>query len=214
METTFEKFIAAFPIVEEGHCTVDAQKLVKEIKKVFDIDIPQSLQNFWQELGAGYFGKHDLYFFGDGRKSMERDSLIEWNKKDFWHEIYPPQNKGGPLFFAENSFGEQIGFRYERSKFITIIFIVDSFESFVLSDEIEDLFDKVLIDRYSLVEKERLDGVNKRLGILKKGMHYAPILSPLLGGTGNPENYHFETPNVHFRTSIATYYAEIEKQKR
>ena len=47
----------------------------------------------------------------------------------------------------------------------------------------------------------------RRLGELPPGMHYAPILSPLAGGTRDPDNHHFETPNVHLRTSIAMYKA-------
>ena len=67
------------------------------------------------------------------------------------------------------------------------------------------LFTDVLVDRYAFTDPERTQGVVKRLGQLPPGQHFAPIVSPFVGGSGRPDNFMIETPNVHLRTAIAEY---------
>ena len=44
-------------------------------------------------------------------------------------------------------------------------------------------------------------------GASRTGKHYGQIVSPLIGGSERHGNFHFESPNVHLRTAIATYAA-------
>lgn len=201
----FKAFINAFP--PENGMTFEsiAEDIERYIAEELSVPIPQVLSMFWREFGAGYYGDRALYFFGSGTKEEPRDSLKEWNGKDFWRTIYPSPIEGGPVFFAETGFGDQLGFRWEAGKCIYILFLVDTFESFVIAGDDAQLFRETLSDRYALVDRGRYESVRARLGPLQTGMHYAPILSPLLGGGGEPENFAFETPKVHFATAVYAY---------
>lgn len=136
---------------------------------------------FWQQAGAGYFGQRILYFFSDNEYGAVRDSLVAWNKKDFWREIYPPAVQGGPIFFAETCFGDQIGFRLVEGKYIYILFCIDTFDAFVIAQSAKELFELLAQDSFALVDEARYHSVSQRLGCLQAGMHYAPLVSPLIG---------------------------------
>lgn len=132
---------------------------------------------------------------------------MSWNEKDFWRDIYPPPSEGGPVFFAETCFGDQLGFRWEDNQCTYIVFCIDTFEAFLISRDGAELFNTVLADRMALVDPAHYGSACARLGTLPLGMHYAPIVSPMLGGAGEANNFCLETPNVHFRTAVATYKA-------
>lgn len=207
----FDAFLNAYP-AEQASYSVDSDKLKFFVEQTLGVEAPSLLIDFWRHLGSGYFGKKDLYFFGDGITEMVRDSFFDWNKKDFWSDIYPIPSEGGPVFFAETCFGDQIGFRWHGEKCMCILFCIDTFDAFVIANDLNELFSQVLIDRYSILDPKRLDIAHKALGELQPGMHYAPRLSPMLGGAEEISNFGFESPNVHFRTAIATYKALKEKQ--
>ncbi|WP_215406156.1 SMI1/KNR4 family protein [Janthinobacterium sp. JC611] len=205
MKISFLKFKNAFPKNEQRKFTVDTSVFSLFSRNVLGVDFPADLVSFFDEMGGGYFGENDLYFFCDGKEKMPRDSFQEWNEKDFWRDIFPSAADGGPVFFAETSFGDQIGYRMVDGDCIYILFLIDTFESFVIAENGSELFERVLTERFALVDERRLIGVEKNYGRLKEGMHFAPIVSPMLGGKGNVENFCLETPNVHFRTAIATF---------
>ncbi|MNM39929.1 hypothetical protein D3C81_507190 [compost metagenome] len=205
MTISFLKFKNAFPRSEREKIAVDSSIISLFSRDILGVDLPADIASFFDELGGGYFGGNDLYFFCDGKEEMSRDSFQEWNGKDFWRDIFPPSADGGPVFFAETSFGDQIGYRLVDGEYIYIIFLIDAFESFVIAKNGSELFENVLTERFALVDERRLIGMEKNYGRLKEGMHFAPIVSPLLGGKGNVENFCMETPNVHFRTAIATF---------
>ncbi len=48
---------------------------------------------------------------------------------------------------------------------------------------LEHLFSQVLTSRYALLDEERYDAVRMALGLPAKGMHYSPLISPMLGGS-------------------------------
>ena len=109
MDDFFDPFLAAFPRDAESWRETDAEYLRDAVREAFEVTVPQMLETFWSVVGAGYFGRdRDLYFFGDGRTPMDRAPLVEWNRKDVWDDIYPKPKDGGPLFFAETCFGEQL----------------------------------------------------------------------------------------------------------
>lgn len=203
----FELFLQAFAADADDNHHIDASLLTKLVEREFGVCVPSEIKEFWTKFGSGYFGNRMLYFFGDGAASESRDSLIEWNQKNFWPQVYPAPKDGGPVFFAETCFGDQLGFRWEGDNCLYILFCVDTFDAFVIAKSGTELFDQVLADRYSLVEGDRYDAVLNKLGPLQKGMHYAPFVSPMVGGTGDAENFCLESPNAHFRTAIATYQA-------
>jgi hypothetical protein len=203
---SFQKFLEIFPPEQESHALVEVSKLVQAIESEYGIAVPRDLISLWEEVGSGYFGKKEIYVFGTV-EGMARESFLEWNNKDFWRDVYPLPKDGAPLFFAETCFGDQIGFRWDGENCVIVLFAVDTFEAFVLANSIEDLFLNVLSNRYALVDEQRLNGVWKSLGDLPDGMHYAPIISPMLGGTGELSNFAVETPNVHLRTAVATFKA-------
>ena len=203
----FEKFISAFPSEDSLHRAFDISKISVFMHRDLGVCLPKEIEMFWEAFGFGYFGHRMLYFYGDGSESQARDSFQNWNTKDFWQSIYPSPRDGGPVFFAETCFGDQIGFRWDGSECVYVLFCIDSFEAFNIAKDGVDLFNNILINRFTLVDEERFNSVSARLGPLRTGMHYAPLVSPLIGGSGNSDNFCFETPNVHFRTAIATFQA-------
>jgi hypothetical protein len=201
----FPEFLCAFPDVDGG-LQINGAELASRVQQEFRIVIPEVLVAFWSQVGAGYFADGEIYFFGDASKDG-RDCLITWNKMDFWSTIFPPPREGGPFFFAETCFGAQLGFRSDCGKAVGCLFEVDMLETLRVSDDLESMFKTTLADRHVFCDSGLLNSVKKLLGSSRGGMHYAPIMSPQVGGRPVPENYHFETPNVHLRTSIATWKA-------
>lgn len=202
----FSSFLLKNP--PAGHNDLlNAIQLSLLIQTEFGIKPPDELVSFWQQVGAGYFGQRILYFFTDSEHEAVRDSLVTWNKKDFWREIYPPAIQGGPIFFAETCFGDQIGFRLVEGQHIYILFCIDTFEAFVIAQSAQALFELLAQDRFALVDEARYNAVSQRLGGLQAGMHYAPLVSPLIGGGKDATGFAIETPNVHFRTALATWQA-------
>jgi hypothetical protein len=200
----FNQFLAAFPDLGESY-KPDSPRLLREVEREFEVEVPGTLARFWDEVGAGYFGERELYFFADA--TQPRDSLLAWNRKEFWRDICPPTSDGGPLFVAETCFGDQLGYRHEGGRCLVTFFSVDTFEGFIVAESLEELFTEVLADRYALTDPARLEAVARALGPLPPGKHYAPLVSPLAGGSDDPSNFHIVTPDVHFTTAVATYRA-------
>jgi hypothetical protein len=205
MLTQFNEVLRAFP-PNRAIDGVDAQSLAEEVRERFKIEVPPILMDFWTRIGGGYFADRELFVFSD-RAISGRDSVITWNSLNFWAKVFPPPKDGGPLFFAETCFGMQLGFRWDNGVPIGYLLDVDTLEAFRVADNLGELFSHVLADRYAFTDPSLLTGTREKLGLLPEGMHYAPIVSPLAGGQLATENYHLETPNVHLRTSIATWEA-------
>ncbi|MFZ6733712.1 hypothetical protein ACO0LG_17425 [Undibacterium sp. Ji42W] len=201
----FEKFSLTFPSEGGVKNIIDVSVLVKFVEKNLGVSVPAEVVAFWDCVGAGYLGDRILYVYGDGTNLLARDSFQEWNKKDFWQAVHPAPQNGGPVFFAETCFGDQLGFRWDGERALYVLFCVDTFEAFTITDNGADLFSRVLSDKYALLDEQRFAAALNRLGPLRTGMHYAPIVSPMIGGSSDTDNLCFETPNVHFRTAIATY---------
>ena len=199
--------MAAFPRDSQYWASVNGNEMALAIQKEFRVEVPVMLVDFWNSNGAGYFGHREMFFFGAEASGLPRDSLFVWNCKPFWRKIYPPPDKGGPLFFGETCFGEQLGFRWEDQRCVFIIFVVDDFSSFVIAENPSTLFCDVLSDRFALTDPHRLGGVQNLRGELPPGMHYAPTLSPLMGGGQSPDGFTIETPEVHFVTAVAAWEA-------
>ncbi|UQV47748.1 SMI1/KNR4 family protein [Janthinobacterium lividum] len=202
MDVSYQAFLNAFPQAER--VSADAGTMASFADEALGVAFPEELAAFLQQAGGGYFGRNDLYFFADGEAPAPRDSFQEWNRKDFWADIFPRPADGGPVFFAETCFGDQLGYRRDGDRFIFILFAIDTFESFVIALSAKELFEQVLTERFALVDPQRLLALENRYGVLLRGMHYAPLASPLLGGSGAADNFCQETPNVHFRTALAT----------
>ena len=211
--SNFNIFLKSFPKSEKHNYPVNIELAKECITDYFKIVVPDSLLEFWDRVGSGYFGANDLYFFGDGSVQMPRESIFEWNNRKFWHSIYPKPKDGGPFFFAETCFGDQIGFRYENDKIIILLFVIDIFESFVLSHDFDHFFSGVLNDKYALVEPSLLNSVNKKFGHVTDGMHYSPIISPMIGGNLDSDNFTMETPSIHFAQAIEIYKTTKELKK-
>jgi len=200
-----ERFLSTFPPEGSAPIPVNHDQLTSFTTKHLRVEVPQELQSFWRNVGSGYFGDRALHVFGSA--TQHRDSYDIWNTKDFWPEIYPPPEHGGPVFFAETCFGAQLGFRWENGQCIYVLFVIDTFEAFRVASTGDELFEHVLSDRFALMDEAHWAGATQRFGTLSAGMHFAPIVSPLVGGTGSPGNLCQESANVHFRTAIATYRA-------
>ncbi|PHV37006.1 SMI1/KNR4 family protein [Janthinobacterium sp. BJB304] len=205
MDVEYQAFLHAFPPAQR--VSADAGKLAAFTAHVLGVALPDDLAAFLRQVGGGYFGRNDLYFFGDGATPAPRDCLQEWNRQDFWTEIFPCPAEGGPVFFAETCFGDQLGYRHDGDSVLYLLFAIDTFESFVLAHSAQELFAQVLTERFALVDARRLQAVESQLGPLRQGMHYAPLVSPLLDGSGAADNFCQETPNVHFRTALAALHA-------
>lgn len=205
MKDEFSLFLNACPPMAGHVWDVVPERLEFEIQQSFRVAVPETLLRFWNASGFGFFGEGQLFFFGREELACPLDPLLEWNKKAFWSGVRPLPSVGGPVFFAETCFGEQFGFRWKGSSCEVVLFVVDTFETFRVADDISTLFSSVLIEPDAIIDAERLAAVTKRLGKLPLGSHFAPILSPQMGGSGDASNFSIQTPNVHFETEIATH---------
>ena len=130
----FENFLNAFPQEHEFSAPVNWASLAGQIQRELGCVVPEEIVSFWREIGAGYFGDRVLYFFGDQVEGAPRDSLLAWNGKDFWRSIYPLPRDGGPVFFAETCFGDQLGFRRESNgELVYVLFSVDTFDAYTVA---------------------------------------------------------------------------------
>lgn len=202
--TDFRSFRAAYPPDDRTHRQVDGERLARLITAEFGGRVPAELVAFWSEMGVGYFGQRELYFFDDGEGGLPRPSIIEWNKKPYWAERWPGYRPGQLLFFAETCFGEQVGYGItDDNEFAVELCCFDTAENYRVTESFRTLFEEILGEQHVFVDLDVLASVRESLGPLPDGMHYAPIVSPLLGGSSHPRNYHFETPDVHFITAVA-----------
>jgi len=213
MDSKFARFLAAYPPEANSPRPVDAPSLAAHVRRQFGMAVPKALTEFWSSVGSGYFGDRELYFFGDGAAAGPRDPLIAWNRMDVWDDIFPDKAER-PLLFAETFCGDQLGFRHVGRQCWVELLAIDTFQIFIITEDFDELFTAILIERSALAEEEAYKNMRRHLGPLPDGVHYAPILSPLAGGTTDPDNHHFETPNVHVRTSLATYQALARATKK
>jgi hypothetical protein len=153
----FSEFLSAFPR-GDLHRAVDAQALARQIESAFEVEAPAELVRWWEEVGSGYFANRELYIFSEEKNG--RDSLVEWNSNDFWRVLFPPPVDGGPIFFAENCFGNQLGFRYDGGRAIGYLLDADTFEAYRVSEDLHDLFTQVLTERYAFTNPDLLKAVH------------------------------------------------------
>jgi hypothetical protein len=199
----FSRFLDVFP--KQSNCwrPINAENLSEELGELYSVHVPEDLKEFWAEVGSGYFGETEIFVFRCGRGD---DSLIAWNQRDFWRRIFPNRPQGSLVFFAETCFGEQIGMRMEEDSadWVPVLFVVDTFEVFRLARTVGSFLDEVLPDR-DFIDQARLHQVRQRIGGLPIGAHYAPIVSPLVGGSADAENVTVESRNAHMRTALAIF---------
>ncbi len=209
MTVDFTRFGYVFP--PSDIAPLDPEALSRSVATTFGVPVPQALTAFWAHFGAGYFGAQELYFFGVGDSD---DALIPWNRAPFWPSVYPAPHEGGPLFFAETCFGAQLGFRYEREFCFIVLFVPDTFEAFRVAHSPEELFQSVLLDPGALEDPNHLRSVRARHGLLPRGFHYAPVVSPLVGGSDAPDNFMPLPRRVHLVTAIAEHEALASSRAR
>lgn len=112
----------AFPPESKEKNAIDAVALVRFVETEFGVRVPREVKDFWEVIGSGT-GDRVIYVFGDDNSEQPRDSFQTWNKKDFWSLVYPPPKEGGPVFFAE-TFGDQLGFRWNGADLVYVLFCV------------------------------------------------------------------------------------------
>lgn len=204
MGERFSSFRKTFVPVSGEHQQVDGQPLAANIERLFGMRVPKILADFWDEVGTGYFADRELYLFGQGH-FLGREGLVEWNSKEIWRTVYAPPSQGGPLFFAETCFGMQLGLLWEADEVTGYLLDLDTLAAYRVAKSCEELLQNVLSERFVFSDPELLAVMRTHLGLQPNGMHYAPIVSPLFGGTLSPENHHLEPANVHLQTSIASW---------
>lgn len=202
---SFDRFLAAFP--PSRLQTVDAVGLPLDIRSAFGVEVPQELVAFWREVGCGSFADGELYFFGrDGDDS--RESLSEWNRQPFWRDVFPAPSDGGPVFFAETCFGDQIGFRYRSDgACVPALFALSTIELFRLAPEFGTLFTEVLTERDAVTDPQHLAAAKQGAGSLLPGQWYCPIVSPMVGGSAAPHNFMAMSPKAFVVATIAEWQA-------
>jgi hypothetical protein len=204
-ESRFDRFLAAFP--PHRLRPVDAGSLVAEVRAAFGVDVPPDLAAFWGEVGSGPFADGELYVFGRDADEA-RESIADWNRQAFWRDVLPAPSGGGPLFFAETCFGDQLGFRYRQDgTCIPVLFALATVELFVMASDFGRLFPEVLTDRFAVLDPEHLAAARQGVGPLSAGQWYCPIVSPLVGGSARPHNFTAMTPKAVAVATVAEWQA-------
>lgn len=173
------------------------------IEKRFGISVPLKLQQLLNEFGYGYSERQELLVFGG--KSSSR-SLIDWNEEIIKMSLYPQPIDGGPIFLAENCIGIQFGFRIENEQIIYILFDPNSFESYVIGHTEEEFFNEITAEDTVTLGGE-IYQILEAKGPLKPGYHLAPLVSPMLGGSLDPNNWDLLPAELHLKTLLAEYRA-------
>jgi hypothetical protein len=206
MDRGIDAFVKEYP--PEREQSFNGATLAATVTKTFGVKVPRSLIRFWNQAGYGYFSDRELNFFGpDGPGKCAR-SLVSWNSLPCWADLLNPPSQGCPVFIAETCVGDQIGFRYgSDGSCKAVLLAIDTCELFVMTPDFADLIPHLLSDPHTIVDPELLAILRQQLGPLPNDSHYAPIVSPLVGGSFAPTNYHIETAVVHVGTVIATWKA-------
>jgi hypothetical protein len=201
-EPPFRAFLMANPPSLELTRPIDGARLARQAQEQFRTPIPDELAAFWSIAGSGVFGSGELYVFGEAESDLPGPEFLSWNARPEWRRIYPPPAFGGPLFFAQTSFGNQLGFRWEDGVAVPILFLTDTVETFRVAADMMEMFAEVL-GSSELDDPEKSARARAQLGLVPPGEHYVPDLSPLLGGTG--ESFHVEGAAVHLAAAIAQW---------
>lgn len=175
-----------------------------EVERLFSLAVPSELQKALNVLGYGYSKKQELLIFGGENSSR---SLVEWNKELFQLGIFPPPSEGGPLFLAENCIGAQYGFRKENGKVIYLMFDPNTFESFVIANSDNEFITEISSDEDLVTLNGSVYPILESKGPLKAGYHLAPFVSPMHGGSLNPDNWTLAPAKAHIATSLAEFRA-------
>jgi hypothetical protein len=203
--TTFAGFRQAFAADPDLGFAIDADETADSLSMTLGIYIPGQLVEFWREVGGGYFGIRTLYVFGG--EAHSRGTVMDWNTREYWARLFPSPRVGGPVFIAETCFGLQIGFRWEAGVPVGCMLDVDTLTMYRVEGRFDDMLEREFAERQSFLDPDLHADVAARLGPLKVGMHYAPLVSPLVGGLHAAGNYHVEAPDLHLRGAIATWEA-------
>jgi hypothetical protein len=204
-EGPFLRFLTAFPPVCQQ--PVEADFLAEEGQEAFGVPVPSDLVAFWREVGCGTFADGELFFFG--RDAIAgRESLVAWNRQPFWKEVMRAPSEGGPVFFAETCFGDQIGFRYSSDgACLPVLLALATVELYRMAPDFGQLFPEVLTERYAITDPEHLAAAREGVGALPPGHWYCPIVSALVGGSAKPSNFMAMTPTVFASVTIAEWQA-------
>ncbi|MGD0018655.1 MAG: SMI1/KNR4 family protein [Candidatus Limnocylindrales bacterium] len=204
-DASFRSFLAAYPPIPGQTHPVDGVSLAEAIEERFGISVPAALQLFWLRVGAGSFGGGEIYIFGDAGSGLPGPEVLEWNAAPWWRSVYSPPKQGGPFFFGQTPFGDQLGFRWQGTVALPELFMPDTMEVFLLGRDLDELLGELLVAPGALCDSERLARAAKQCGPIPPGQHYAPDVSPLRGGTD--ESFHVATAEAHMTTAISGWEA-------
>jgi len=99
------------------------------------------------------------------------------------------------VFFGENCFGDQIGFRYTAEGIcLPMLLALATVELYRMAPDFDRLFPEVMTERYAMTDPEHLAAARQGVPTLPPGHWYCPILSPLVGGSAEPHNFMAMTP--------------------
>ena len=199
-DASFRSFLDAYPPTPGQTHPVDGVSLGEAIEERFAIAVPGTLQLFWLRVGAGVFGGGEIYIFGDAGSEFPGPEVLAWNHAAWWRSVYTSPKAGGPFFFGQTPFGDQLGFRWQGGIALPELFMPDTMEVFLLGKDLDELLGELLVAPGALCDLEKLARVAARCGPLPPGQNYAPDVSPLRGGTD--EAFHIETAEAHVRQAV------------
>ena len=181
-DAAFRSFLAAYPPVPGLTRPVDGVSLAEAIEERFGVAVPAALQLFWLRVGAGVFGEGEIYIFGDAECGLPGPEVIAWNAAPHWKSVYATPKNGGPFFFGQTAFGDQLGFRWHGKVALPELFMPDTMEVFLLGSDVDELLGELLVARGALCDAERLARATQQCGPIPPGHHFVPEVSPLRGG--------------------------------
>ena len=202
-DASFRSFLAAYPPVPDLTRKLDGVSLAEAIEERFGVQVPGALQLFWLRVGAGVYGAGELCFFGDVASGLPGPEILAWNQEALWRPVSPAPGEGGPFYFAQTPFGDQLGFRWQDGVALPELFLPDTVESFVLAKDLDQLLYELLVTPGALCEAEKLQLAIKQLGPLPPGQNFVPNTSPLKGG--QIRSFHVESASAHLAGAMSTW---------
>jgi hypothetical protein len=155
--------------------------------------LPPPLRELLQACNGGYFRGGLLHLMGAAR-ALRHEDLATWNQPHDWKAAFAHHTLQHYVFFADDAFGNQFGYRAEEEGTGTSDPEVWRFDIQVgefsrVAPAVSTFFDQVLVDDGEwLLGGDYLQAYRNQGCTFQPGQHLSMTIPSLLGGAFDPEN--------------------------
>lgn len=150
--------------------------------------LPAPLTAILTRQNGGSFNSGVLHLMGACRPYRHAD-LVTWNNPHDWKAAFAGFDLAGYIFFADDAFGNQFGFRHDDVDGSVWRFDIQMGEFTEIAPSVAAFLDEVVVtDGSWLLGADLLESFRESGAALQTGQHLSLIMPGLLGGSMEPEN--------------------------